>query len=421
MSLIMQKRFQKRLTVKKSRSSRSFDLWERVTSPLRDFVDSRRMAVPILTFCVLLVVTLFGYVFFTHDKVRATNSLVVIISHDEVEQTVPTTPTSVRELLKKLDIPVHEGDVVEPAMDTDIRQDDFRINVYRSKPVEVIDNGRRTLAFSAAATPRSVAKQSGAVLYPEDQLETQPVTEFLKDRTLGAKIIVNRATPVTLNLYGKPIELRTQSKTVGELLKERNIKLSKDDSVQPVASTPLTAQTQIFLLRQGTKITSVTEEIAMPVQTIQDPNLAMGTSAIRQQGSPGQKVVTYQLNLQNDVEIGRTLIQEIVAKTPVTQIVVQGTSLSGIKGNMGLAGISASDYSYVDYIVSKESNWNPLAQNSSGAYGLCQALPGSKMASAGADWATNPVTQLRWCSGYATGRYGSWAGAYNYWVSHHYW
>jgi uncharacterized protein YabE (DUF348 family) len=393
----------------------------RLIEPLSRYIDSNRMAVPILTFCVLLVVTIVGYVAFTRDTVRATDGLVVIVNHDDVEQTVPTAPTTVGELLKKLDIPVGEGDVVEPAQNTNIRQDDFRINVYRSKPVEVIDNGRRTLAFSAAATPRSVAKQAGAVLYPEDELKTEPVTEFLKDRTLGAKIIVDRATPVTMNLYGKPVEIRTQAETVEELLKERNIKLSKDDSVTPVASTKLAAQSQVFLLRQGTKITSVTEEIPMPVENIHDQNLAIGTSAVRQAGSPGQKVVTYQLNLQNGQEVGRTVIQEVVAKTPVKQIVVQGASLSGIKGNMGLAGIAPGDYQYVDYIVSKESRWNPLAQNASGAYGLCQALPGSKMASAGADWQTNPVTQLKWCHGYAVGKYGSWAAAYNFWVRNHWW
>lgn len=408
---------QKYLIPKKSSPS----LLGRLSGPLRRYIDSNRMAVPILTFCVLLVITIVGYVAFTRDTVRATDGLVVIINHDDAEQTVPTAPTTVGELLKKLDISVGEGDVVEPAQSTNIRQDDFRINVYRSKPVEVIDNGRRTLAFSAAATPRSVAKQAGAVLYPEDELKTEPVTEFLKDRTLGAKVIVDRATPVTMNLYGKPVEIRTQAETVEELLKERNIKLSKDDSVTPIASTKLAAQSQVFLLRQGTKITSVTEEIPMPVENIHDQNLAIGTSAVRQAGSPGQKVVTYQLNLQNGQEVGRTVIQEVVAKTPVKQIVVQGASLSGIKGNMGLAGIAPGDYQYVDYIVSKESRWNPLAQNASGAYGLCQALPGSKMASAGADWQTNPVTQLKWCHGYAVGKYGSWAAAYNFWVRNHWW
>jgi hypothetical protein len=43
------------------------------------------------------------------------------------------------------------------------------------------------------------------------------------------------------------------------------------------------------------------------------------------------------------------------------------------------------------------------------------------MASAGSDWRTNPVTQLRWCDGYATGRYGSWSGAYSFWLRSGYW
>jgi uncharacterized protein YabE (DUF348 family) len=368
-----------------------------------------------------LLLTLVGYTFFTRSQVRATDSYIVIVSHDKAEQTVPTKETTVGELLKKLDIRVGDGDIVEPAQDTSIRQDDFRINVYRAVPLEVVDGGRKTFAFSAASTPRSIAKQAGATLYPEDELETKPVTEFLRDGTLGAQVIINRATPVTMNLYGNPVAVRTQAKTVGELLQEKNIKLKKEDSVQPSAETELTAQTQVFLLRKGTQIASVSEEVPMPIEVVNDPNLAMGTKAVRQQGSPGQKVTTYQIQTQNGQEVGRSVLQSVVSREPVKQIEVHGTSLSGIKGNMALAGISPSDFQYVDYIIEHESRWNPTAQNGSGAYGLCQALPGGKMASAGSDWATNPVTQLKWCSGYATGRYGSWAGAYNYWLSHHYW
>ena len=55
-----------------------------------------------------------------------------------------------------------------------------------------------------------------------------------------------------------------------------------------------------------------------------------------------------------------------------------------------------------------ESGWRVNADNpSSSAYGIPQALPGSKMATAGADWATNPVTQIRWGLGYIQDRYGS--------------
>lgn len=79
---------------------------------------------------------------------------------------------------------------------------------------------------------------------------------------------------------------------------------------------------------------------------------------------------------------------------------------------MAQAGISSSNYDYVDYIVSYESSWNYTATNPyTGAYGLCQALPGSKMSAFGSDWQTNPVTQLKFCNSYANSRYGSWSGA----------
>ncbi|GAA1382891.1 transglycosylase SLT domain-containing protein [Kitasatospora putterlickiae] len=71
-------------------------------------------------------------------------------------------------------------------------------------------------------------------------------------------------------------------------------------------------------------------------------------------------------------------------------------------------------------IVKRESGWNYTATNkSSGAYGLVQALPGTKMASAGADWRTNPATQIKWGLGYMNSRYGSPCGAWSFWQSHH--
>ncbi|MFJ2552516.1 transglycosylase SLT domain-containing protein [Microbacterium sp. NPDC087591] len=85
---------------------------------------------------------------------------------------------------------------------------------------------------------------------------------------------------------------------------------------------------------------------------------------------------------------------------------------------MAAAGIAAADQGYVDYIVSRESGWNPNATNSSsGACGLVQALPCSKVPGNG----YNPVDNLRWATGYAVGRYGSWAGAYAFWTNNHWW
>ncbi|WP_405777699.1 transglycosylase SLT domain-containing protein [Streptomyces sp. NBC_00859] len=67
-------------------------------------------------------------------------------------------------------------------------------------------------------------------------------------------------------------------------------------------------------------------------------------------------------------------------------------------------------------IVSHESGWNYKAVNAgSGAYGLVQALPGSKMSSAGADWQTNPATQIKWGLNYMNSRYQSPCGAWSFW------
>ncbi|HLT67308.1 MAG TPA: transglycosylase SLT domain-containing protein [Microbacterium sp.] len=85
---------------------------------------------------------------------------------------------------------------------------------------------------------------------------------------------------------------------------------------------------------------------------------------------------------------------------------------------MAAAGIAESDWGYVDYIVSHESGWNPNATNaSSGACGLVQALPCSKVPGGGYD----PVANLQWANGYAVGRYGSWANAHAFWVSNSWW
>ncbi|MEU6442706.1 transglycosylase SLT domain-containing protein [Streptomyces sp. NPDC047046] len=80
----------------------------------------------------------------------------------------------------------------------------------------------------------------------------------------------------------------------------------------------------------------------------------------------------------------------------------------------------ARQFAAFDRIVSHESGWNPHATNaSSGAYGLVQALPGDKMASAGADWHENAGTQVKWGIHYMTERYGSPAAAWDFWQAHH--
>ncbi|MGV9315050.1 aggregation-promoting factor C-terminal-like domain-containing protein [Streptomyces sp. NPDC003691] len=78
--------------------------------------------------------------------------------------------------------------------------------------------------------------------------------------------------------------------------------------------------------------------------------------------------------------------------------------------------MSAGDFQCFSSIVTKESGWRYTATNpSSGAYGLVQSYPASKMASAGPDWRTNPATQIKWGLNYMNDRYGSPCGAWDFW------
>jgi TP901 family phage tail tape measure protein len=86
---------------------------------------------------------------------------------------------------------------------------------------------------------------------------------------------------------------------------------------------------------------------------------------------------------------------------------------------MEQAGIPKSWYEDLNWIINHESGWRVNATNpGSGAYGLGQALPGNKMASAGKDWKTNAITQLKWVKSYIKGRYGNAANAKRFWQAH---
>jgi hypothetical protein len=82
---------------------------------------------------------------------------------------------------------------------------------------------------------------------------------------------------------------------------------------------------------------------------------------------------------------------------------------------LGSFGWSSSEFGCLQSLWNAESGWNPTASNpNSGAYGIPQALPGSKMASAGADWQSDPATQIRWGLGYIKSTYGSPCAAWSH-------
>jgi uncharacterized protein YabE (DUF348 family) len=399
---------------------------------------------PLVVF-VTLVVAGAAAVYFglRHDAKQLTitpnENYIVILNVDGQDQTIPTNADTVGQLLSKLHITLGQNDRVEPDKTVPITQDKFRINVYRGVPVHVVDGLAIYNTVTAAATPRGMVARAGVQLYPEDLVTVTTSDNFVLRPIIGVQAIVTRATPITVSLYGAPaITVRTQSKTVADFVKDKKIVITPKDTVKPALDSPIVAGMQIDIIRDGIHAITITEDVPSPVQTVMDSSLSIGATAVRQEGSVGKRVNTYEINVQQGEEVSRKLLQSVTTVEPVTKIVALGTAVYVAPDKtevMAAAGISPGDYGAVDYIVSRESGWcptklqgthvcpaSPPASIPSGkGYGLVQATPGTKMVSAGADWASNPVTQLRWASSYAVARYGSWQAAYQHWYTRHNW
>jgi resuscitation-promoting factor RpfB len=403
----------------------------------RVHIYKRPYLVPIIGIAFGIIVVLGLTVLRGGATLRPSNSHVVFLFDGGKKQTLDTQVRTVGDLINRLPLHLIGQDVVEPSLDTPIVQDNFRINVYRARPVTVIDNGVKTVTVTAQKSPRVVASTAGVIVYPEDQASF--AAGDIRNNTIGEEVVIDRATPITFNLYGTTVQIRTRATTVADLLKEKSVTLTKDDTLTPALDTPIAPNMVVSVVRNGTQVTTVQEPITPPVQYVDDSSLSLGATAVRQAGAAGKKAVTYQVVTENGQVTSKTVIQTTVIQDAVPEIIARGTVVyvNGDHGSlMAAAGISGGDYGYVDYIVSHESGWCYTKwQGESGycpayhgyptagylGYGLCQSTPATKMASAGDDWATNPITQLRWCSGYALSAYGSWAGAYSHWVAYHWW
>lgn len=172
--------------------------------------------------------------------------------------------------------------------------------------------------------------------------------------------------------------------------------------IQGVASTP--TPPQIIATTPNTQLVALTPEIVEAVE----PKATI-------------EVASTSPYLEERKAVQAAAIKKQRAVAAVLPAVTNNSSAVEL---MTLAGIPQDQWSYVDFIINHEAGWNGTLKSNyagSGAYGICQALPGSKMASAGADWRTSTLTQLKWCNGYAVARYGSWEGAYRFWTANRWW
>lgn len=156
----------------------------------------------------------------------------------------------------------------------------------------------------------------------------------------------------------------------------------------------------------------------------QPPTLATGLSA----ASPGTALASDAIARRSEDTVSRSLDRTAPDPAKLAALSTQAGPAAAEKQDLSDAdprtiarallpqfGYGPEQFGCLDSLYMSESGWRVNADNPhSSAYGIPQALPGSKMSSAGADWATNPVTQIRWGLGYIQDRYGTPCGAWSF-------
>lgn len=206
------------------------------------------------------------------------------------------------------------------------------------------------------------------------------------------------------------------------------------------ASDASSSASGLTVASPSSEVVTETEDVTTKHGTVkkETADLAEGETKVETKGVDGLARTTYQVTKSGDTEVSRTVVSSVVVTEKVDEVVLVGTGTSttstastdassttttattAVSGTdaasaQAIARSMLSTYGWGDdqfsclvSLWNRESGWNYQATNaSSGAYGIPQALPGSKMSSAGADWQTNPATQISWGLGYISGRYGS--------------
>jgi len=241
----------------------------------------------------------------------------------EQSTTIKTDAGTVADVLDRANIHIDAADIVEPNLDEILISENFRINIYRAKPVVVIDGIKQYKIMTAATSPAEVAKAAGIILQEADVVKITTVDNFLESGLPFAYTVI-RAKAIEFNFYGQQLTIRTNTNTVEEFLADRSITLTKADWLSHPLQTQITDGLQLELYRQGKNTITVEEEINFSEQITHDYALNIGYRSVTRAGRNGLKTVTYEVRMQDGKEISRQRISEIIVQEPVTQQVTLG-------------------------------------------------------------------------------------------------
>lgn len=352
----------------------------------------------------------------------------VTLRVDSDTSTVHTTAASVQGALADAKLTIGAHDIVAPAAAAKIH-DGSQIVLKRGRLLHLMVDGKR---LDVWVTTPSVAEALNQLGY-----STADFSSVSRDKRLPlTPTDIELRTPKTVTVIadGKTRTVTTTDATVGQLLTDLGVTVGARDRLSVAVSSAPREGGRIVLqrMRKGT----VVVQQAIPFQTTKhdDPTALVGTTTVVTPGKTGLATVTYAVVYLDGKVIGKTSLSRKVVRQPVNQVEKVGTKSAPTTGTttpinvdpssaQGIAktllaqrGMGDDQFSCLVQMWDNESGWRVNAQNSStGAYGIPQALPGSKMAAYGADWQTNPKTQILWGLAYIQGRYGTPCQAWASW------
>ena len=364
-----------------------------------------------------------GTVAWTH--VDKTVTLVV----DGQASTVHTTAQSVRGVLADAGYTAGPHDILAPAASASIA-DGGRIVYARGRLLHLNVDGVRRDVWTTAPTVAAALAQLG--------YSTTDFTSVSRAKRLPLSptdIAVRTPKAVTVVVGGKTTDLTTTDATVATLLADLGVTVDGDDRVTPSSTTALSDGLKVVVQRVSKRTVAESSAIPFATSTQHDSTRLAGDTQVVRAGKDGVARITWALVYIDGKLAGRTKVSTAVVRAPVTKIVSVGTkkappaastysapapspgSAQAIaKQLLAARGWGDDQYSCLVTMWNHESGWNVHSENaSSGAYGIPQALPGSKMSSAGPDWQDNATTQIKWGLGYIAGRYGTPCGAWGFW------
>ena len=365
-----------------------------------------------------------GTVAFTGGPTDKTVHLVV----DGQARTVSTSAADVRGALSDAHLHAGTHDLIAPAATSALKNGET-IVFKRGRQVRLDVNGTERTVWTTAPT---VAAALDALGYPGGSFTSVSRSRRLP---LGVTDIALR-TPkrVTVVHDGKHTSVQSTASDVGALLDQLALHVGPYDRVSAKNSTPLENGLKVTLTRVRHRAVFDNRTVPFAVRRINDSSLLRGHTKVITPGRTGLTRVSYAIVYVDGKKVGTTHVNRDVVRRPRTQVEKVGTkspqpvytgtptSAQSIARSMMLQkyGWGDGEFSCLVQMWNNESGWRTNALNPSGAYGIPQSLPGSKMAAAGSDWQTNAATQISWGLQYIASRYGTPCGAWGFWQAHNY-